>query len=222
MIRFERKFGYSEVIALIAVGFSLYAIWQGSSAREDARLISGLDLRPNISLRSDFKRIKISRRPDTKAIKEKAPYFQITNKGAIDAIQMEIQLFICEYSQAVDKVGKDITTSFYNWTVEKLPPQESKVFPVDDWIYIQPTATNPLWKSVLEIRVTYRRNPDKSKFSQSAYYFVGPQEFWVNEKDHSSLNAERYRPIVKAAIGRQSRDLEWFHSDILHLQENTR
>jgi len=219
MIRFERKFGYSEVIALIAVGFSLYAIWQASSAREDARLISGLDLRPNISLRSDFKRIKISRKPDTKAIKEKAPYFLITNQGPIDAIQMEVQLFIHQYSQTTDKLGKTVTSSCYHWIIEQLPPLKSKTFTIDTWIYGQPAASPASWNSVLEIRLTYRRNPDMHEFSQSAYYFVGPQEFWVSEKDHSSLNTERYRPIVKAAIA-QRLDFPRRRSDILHPRDN--
>lgn len=220
IVWFEKKFGYSEIIALIAIIFSLSAIWQSHLVREDARLISGLDLIPNICLTSDFKRIKIAKKPDLKEIKEKGPYFLVENKGPIDAIQLEVQMFIHKYSPDTGRLKTGITSSMHHWVIEKLPPLKIKVFPIDDWFYMQPAATSPFWHSVLEIRLSYRRNPDLHKFSKRAFYFVGPQEFWVSERDYSTLNTERYIPIVRAAIGEKAWEVEWRYNDILHDNES--
>lgn len=219
IVWFKKKLGYSNIIAIIAVIFSLIAIYQSHLTRKDARLISGLELRPDICLTSDFKRIKIARIVDEKEIKEREPYFLIENNGPIDAIQLEIQMFLHRYSPDTDRLEGSITWSTDNWVIEKLPPLESKVFPIDRWYYTQPAANSPYWHSVLEIRLSYRRNPDKHKFSKRAFYFVGPQEFWVCESDYSSLNTERYIPIVRAATKGKAWNSKWRDYDILHDNE---
>lgn len=219
IVWFEKKFGYSEIIALVAIGFSLIAIWQAHLSRKDARLISRLDLRPNIRLSSDFKRIKIAKKINQKEIKEKGPYFLIENNGSLDAIQLEVQIFMYNYSPEKGGLKGGVTASMYHWVIEKLPPLKSKVFPINEWIYTQPTAHPPLWTCVLEIRITYRRNPDLHKFLKRAFYFVGPQDFWVSESDRSTLNTERYKPIVRAVIGKKAWEFRLRYHDILHDNE---
>jgi hypothetical protein len=212
------KEGLSNFLAIVALFISFLSFYQSCLARKEARLISGLDLRPDIRLTSDFKRIKIAKNIG-KEIQEKEPYFLIENNGPIDAIQLEVQMFMHKYSPDTDRLEQGVTGSWWHWVIEKLPPLKSKVFPIDSGIYIYPTSTSPSWHYVLEIRLSYRRNPDLHMFSKRAFYFVGPQGFWVSEHDSSTLNTEQYIPIVRAAIGGKAWEPMWRYNDILHDNE---
>ena len=125
-------------------------------------------------------------------------------------------MLLHKYSPDTGRLESGIAASMYHWVIEKLPPLKSKFFAMDSWIYTQQFGTSPVWYSVLEIQLSYRRNPDLYKFSRRTFYFVGPQGFWVNESDHSTLNLEPYISIVRAAIGEKVWEPKWRYYDILH------
>ena len=82
-MKFERKFGLSEIISGLALILAAIAIWQSGIARDDVRTLNKLDLRPKLLLDAHLKRIN-----------ESIPaHINIKNEGPVDAIQVQMQFY---------------------------------------------------------------------------------------------------------------------------------
>lgn len=190
LFKFERKFGLSEIIALIAVVISTIAIRQSHLARRDARILDKLDFRPTLSLRAQLHGI------------DKIPaHINIKNKGAVDAIQVQIKFYFLKYLPYKKKVGAAATGSDLQWTIDRLPPLKQVNIKINETSLatLLPAINTEEHYRILEIFLTYRRDVDLRKYSESAFYFVNPEGKWVGEQS-SSLNPETYNPIKEAVF----------------------
>ena len=94
MMKFDKKFGLSEIIAAVALILSGVAIWQSILARNDAKIINKQGFRPSISLKAQLHKIS-----------DKIPaHISLKNKGPVDAIQVEVQFHYHKYSPEKQEV----------------------------------------------------------------------------------------------------------------------
>ena len=194
LVHFEKKFGWSELIALLAIILSGLAIWQSYSALNNARILNKLDFRPTLSLRAQLYEIN-----------NKIPaHISIKNTGPIDAVQLQIQFYFLKYLPTKKQVGIAATGSDLQWTLDRLPPLKQVNIKINR---IALTDMLPSIRSeeedyrILEIRLTYRREVDLKKYSESAFYFVNQEGRFVSENDNS-LDPEIYTSIKDAAFKR--------------------
>lgn len=206
--QFEKKFGWAEIIAIIAFVVSGWAIWQSNLARNDARILNKLDFRPTIALRAQLKKIN-----------NKIPaHINIQNKGPVDAVQVQIQFHFLRYLPNKKKIGGTMTGTDFKWAIDRFPPLKQKNIKISESSLntLLPTIDSEKHYRILEIRLNYRREVDLKEYSESAFYFVSQEGKWVNETS-SALNSEIYTPIKEAAISRFKVKLDMLdHSDTLH------
>jgi hypothetical protein len=193
-MKFEKKFGLSEIIATVALILSGVAIWQSILARNDARILNKLDFRPTLSLRAQLQNIN-----------DKIPaHINLKNKGPVDAIQVEVQFHYHRYFPDKKKAGASATGSDQQWTIDRLPSLKQVNIRINEPLLdsLLPAMSDiEKYYRILEIRLNYRREVDLKEYSESAFYFVSQEGKWVSERS-SALNSEFYEPIKKAAISR--------------------
>lgn len=191
MIKLEKKFGWSELIAIIAVMVSGIAIYQSHLARKDVEKINKLDFRPTLALRAQLYHLK--RIP---------PHIAITNNGPVDAVQLRARFYVLRYFPKKKKIGAVATGSNLQWTISRLSPTKTATIKIKE---SQLSSLLPVFENkenrVLEMRLTYRRDVDLKQYSVSAFYFMNQEGKWVNERS-SSLDAKIYNPIKEAAFNR--------------------
>lgn len=208
-MRFKKKFGLSEIIATFAVILSGIAIWQSRIARNDARILNKLDFRPSLSLRAQLHKIN-----------DKIPaHLNIYNKGPVDAIQVKIQFHFLMYVPEAKKVAASATGSGFQWTIDRLPPLKQANIKINEeslYTLLPVISDDEKHYRILEIRLTYRREVDLKRYSESAFYFVSQEGRWVIETSNV-LNSEIYKPIKEAALSRFTVKSDMLdRGDILH------
>ena len=196
---FSRGASLASILAwLVTTGIAMYAAVIGTLAWKDTHAIGRLDLKPQLRLRTTFMQIG-----------DIPPRFTIFNEGPIDAVQMKIDLMTHRYLEAEDKTKKARLVTIWGtdttWTIPKLPPVFAKSieFP-KGWLAINARSGEFPHHNVMEIRLTYRVEPDMRQFIDSAFYFVNPEGMWVKE-NNSSLTPEVYDPIKDAIYQRLGR-----------------
>jgi hypothetical protein len=185
---------WKTYLQLIGVGLSilaLYVSWRAYDnsvlARKDARAISGLDLKPKISLNTLFK--EINKIP---------PHYVISNNGPVDALQIEVQLISHRYRKDISKIKVSTTGSDERKIIPKLPPLTNIAFKFPElWLDVNARIEQPPEHNIMEIRISYRRPPDMMKYTESAFYFINKEGRWVAENDNS-LDKDIYAPIKNA------------------------
>lgn len=186
---FENKIGYSEIISIIAIFLSVFALFRSCSVEKDNRALSHLDLRPNLRL-SSF----LQESPNTPA------HFTIYNAGPIDAIQVEIQISILGISTKSKEFTRGAIIGSENpIAISKLISLESKSFKLPlSWLISNCQLTVPPKHNVVEILVKYLRDSDRKLYAERAFYYLNPNGQLVTEFDNS-LTKENYAPIINAA-----------------------
>jgi len=194
--KFEKKFGYAELLSLIAIIVSALAVWFGYLARQDSRIISGLELKPSIKVNANINKNKFEKY-----------HILIHNSGPIEALQLEAKLITHRYFEKTKDIRVSGTGSESSFAIAKLEPLKTAIFEIPEhFLYVNAMLHEPKEHNVLELRVTYRRSPDFMIFSESAFYFVNPDGLWVSESS-SSLNPEVYEIVKQAAYQMLSRDV---------------
>jgi len=176
-------------------------------ARNDARAISGLNLRPNLSITAYFRKIK-----DT------PPHFTVVNRGPLQVLQLEIQPIAHRYLANEKKFALAQWGSEELQVVDKLEPLRSISFAFSDhWLNLEARMQEPSEHNVMEIRLTYRCPPDMRQFVEGAFYFLSPEGRWVGEND-ASLTPEVYEPLKQAVLefAAEITTDTTYASDILH------
>lgn len=189
LFSFENKIGYSEVISILAVLLSVFALYRSCSVEKDNRALSHLDLRPNIRLDSFLKEL-----PDHPA------HFTIYNAGPIDAIQVEVQISILGIStESSETTRAAIIGSENPVVISKLSSLESKSFKLPlDWLVRSCQLIVPPKHNVVEILIKYLRESDRKLYAERAFYYLNPKNQLVTEYDNS-LPKDIYKPIINAA-----------------------
>ena len=195
IFKFEKKFGYAESFSLIALIVSAFAAWFGYLARQDSRIISGLELKPEIKVNANINKNKFK---DFRII--------LHNSGPVDALQLKAKLIAHRYYEKTKNIRISGTGSETIFAVQKLEPLKTVIFEVPEhFLYVNAMIQEPKEYNVLELRIDYRRPPDLKSFSESAFYFVNPDGVWVSESS-SSLKPETYETIKNAAYAMLSRN----------------
>jgi len=183
--RFERKIGWSEIIAILAAFMSFTALLLSYWAWQDSRAISGLDLRPEIKIDARLNKAKYE-----------VPHLVILNSGPTDAMQLEIHIIHHRYFEKLKKIMISGGGTETRYSIPQLAPFKQETFEVKKhFLYGQAMLQNPPEHNILEIRLVYRRAPDMAQFAESAFYFVSPDGLWVGEHS-SALIPEKYDPPV--------------------------
>lgn len=201
-LNFEKKFGYAELFSLIALIFAGIALYQSFLSRQDTRLISGLDLKPIIKVRSEF-------------YKNKDNLYGVTvyNEGPVDALQIEAALISHRYSDKTNDVKVSLISTETSFFSETLKPFKKIIFPVPaHFLYGNAMIEEPRTNNILQFKITYKRPPDFKSNTESAFYYVDPDGIWVRENSNS-LTDEKYRHIKKAVESTLAREpfpkLDW-------------
>jgi len=192
-MKFEKKFGVSEIIALVALAFSGVAIWQSHLTRNDTKILNKLNFRPTLALQAKLK----------KTNNTIPAHLNLINKGPIDAVQVQVQFYFHKYSEEQQKVVISGWDSGQQWTLDRLPSLKQVNIGVNELSLkgmLPALSDHEKYCRILEIRLNYRREVDLKKYSERAFYFVNPDGEWVSERD-STLNSDFYKEIKEAVFG---------------------
>ena len=194
LFRFENKIGYSEILAIFALLFSIFALYRGCSVERDNRALSHLDLRPHLRLNSSLK--------ETNDI---PAHFTLYNAGPVDAIQVEIQLSILEFSTETDFTSRVAIMDAENpIIIPKLVALSRKSFKLPlKWAINSCSLSKPPKYNVVEVLVKYLREADRKSYADRAFYFFNPDNRLVTEYDNS-LPKKVYDPLIKIAHNSKS------------------
>ena len=197
MPKFERKFGWSELIATIALLLSFLAFRQSCSVRKETKFLNKLDFRPNISLQADFDESS-----------GKSPHFKITNVGPVDATELKVQVTVLKYVLNLKKIMITSPLSKPDWFIQRLSPlkPETIQFNTLEFESHLPAINESPINRVLEFQVTYHREVDRKKYTEFSYYFKTLDGKWVDEND-SALEPLIFNPIKKAIHERRMLEL---------------
>lgn len=210
IFQFEKKIGWSEIVAIVAAIISSFALWLSYWAWQDSRAISGLNLIPIVHLTANMPKNEHS-----------SSYFTVLNVGPTDALQLEIQLVFHAYSPKTNTIDGSVSTTWHKWAVPSLSPSSQKSFklPAKELVQRINLLKNPE-NQVIELQMTYRRQPDKKKYMYSSFYFVNPEGRWVNEEDQS-LSGNIYAAIKQSIFRALNKEENpgWNLSDKLHPQK---
>lgn len=177
----------SLLIAYSSLNVAREALKVSQVARDDVRAISKLGLEPKLELDTNFR---------TDIGYPRA--FWITNSGPVEALQIEVHLITYRYDGSIIKVVGYGTGTDEHYQADKIDPFRSGFFPFKEiFLDVNARIQKPAQHNAFEIRISYRRPPDMTYYTESAYYFVNPDGDWVNE-NNGSLVPERYNPIMKA------------------------
>lgn len=203
---------------LVSVAALAVSIWSAHVATRDSevtRRLSKLEFHPVLELQTVLN-----------PVGNITPFWQVTNTGPVEAVQVKVQFFTHWYSSKLDmiqiagKTGGPGTTSI----IETIKPQEVKGFEFPrGFLDTNARLYDPPQHNILEILITYRRPQDLNEYSESAYYFVNADGLWVPEMENSIRGAEPYESM-RAALSRLKRTgpgspyMEW-GGDILHVNE---
>ncbi len=152
-------------------------------------------------------------------INDKIPaHINIQNKGPVDAVQVQIQFYFLRYFPTKKKVRAIATGADLQWAIDRLPSLKTATIKLNESSLntLLPAINFEKHHRILEILLTYRREVDLKKYSESAFYFVSQEGKWVSEISNA-LDSETYTPIKEAAFSRfkvKSNMLD--HSDTLH------
>jgi hypothetical protein len=199
-------------VSLVALIISGWSAFLSTRNNEVTHRLSKLDFRPSLRLYSLFK-----------SIGKTPPHWELTNIGPVEAVQVKVQLISHRYFPTRQMIQVSLTGSDEVTSILKIAPQEWKwkAFP-EGWLETNARLQNPPQCNIIEILLTYRRPQDLKEYSESAYYFVDPNGFWVPERS-SSLKGELYESM-KAALLKINREgpgsiyREWA-GDSLHPNE---
>jgi hypothetical protein len=213
LFRFEKKIGWSEIIAIGAVIISGFALLLSYWAWQDSRAISGLDLKPEIKIDARLNKAK-----------HKNLHVVVFNSGPVVAFQLEIHFIHHRYFKKLNTIMISGGGTETRYSIPRLVPFKQETFAVKDhFLYGQAMLQNPPEHNILEIRLVYRRAPDMSQFAESAFYFVSPDGLWVGEHS-SALVPDIYDPLKQAAFEMLRRSkIEDLHWDTIHpagIEEN--
>ena len=175
-------------ISLVALLISGWAALLSARNSEVTSRLSKLDFRPILRLNTLF--VSVGKIP---------PHWELTNTGSVEAVQVEVQMISHRYFPAKQMIQVSLTGSEETTSIPKIAPQETKscVFP-NGWLDTNARLQDPPQCNIMEMLLTYRRPQDLKEYSESAYYFVDPNGFWVLETS-SSLKGELYESM-KAAL----------------------
>lgn len=184
------------LISIFAFGGAIWANYIANNANKIASKnydltlkLSKLDLRPIIRLDTLFK-----------SIGKTPPHLSLTNIGPIEAQQIKIKMLSHRYFLKKNEILISGSNSMNDIFIEKIEPQKIKSYKFrEGWINTNARLQNPPQHNIMEIQITYRRPQDLEEYSESAYYFVNPEGFWVGEKS-SSLDSELYESIKSAIL----------------------
>ena len=118
---FEKKIGWSEIIAIGAVIISSFAFLLSYWAWQDSRAISGLDLKPEIKIDARLNKAKY-----------KIFHLVVFNSGPVDAFQLEVHFIHHRYFKKLNKImisGGGTETKF---SIPQLAPFKRETFAVVD------------------------------------------------------------------------------------------
>ena len=199
MPKCEKKFGWSELIATIALLLSFLAFRQSCSVRNETKFLNKLNFRPTISLRAYFNESL-----------GKTPHFTITNVGPVDATELQVQVTVLKYVQKLQKIMMTSPISNPDWFIERLPPLKPKTIEINKFDRSQFKSLLPAFKEsltnrVLEVQVTYHRDVDRKKYTEFSYYYKTLGGQWVDEND-SALEPLIFNPIKNAVQQRRMVD----------------
>lgn len=174
-----------SLVALLISGLSLFLYMKNS---EVTQKLAKLDFHPILSLDTLF--VTIGKIP---------PHWELTNIGPVEAVQVKVQLISHRYYPTTEMIQISLTGPGGTTSISTIAPQETKsyTFP-KGWLDTNARLQNPPQCNIIEILLTYRRPQDLREYSESAYYFVDPNGFWVPETS-SSLKGELYESM-KAAL----------------------
>lgn len=212
---FEKKFGYSELIAIFAVILSISALYQSYTARKDTRAITKLDLTPNLRMDITFR--------ENNSYKS---YVVIENAGPVDAVQFEFQYSILQISSVGSTTGRaSITGIEHPKKIENIGANKITTFPLPvpsiPWLIDMLKMKCDLnGGNVFETVISYRRESDLKQYAHRAFFFLNPEGQIVSEYDNS-LPKNIYEPIIRAAYkSAPTKLLGSVHIDNLHPIEN--
>ncbi len=165
-------------------------------AKQDARLISGIELKPEIKVDAHINKNKF-----------KKFFVLLRNQGPVDAHQLEAKFITHQYYEKTKKIQVSGRGSDTTFTIPKLSPFKDVTFEVSEhFLYGNAMLQEPKEYNILELRISYRRFPDYPKFSESAFYYVNPDGLWVGEYS-SSLSSDLYERLKQAAYAMLSKDI---------------
>lgn len=97
----------------------------------------------------------------------------VLNSGSTDALQLEIHIIHHRYIEKLKKIWISGGGTETRYSIPQLAPFKQEIFEVKShFIYGQAMLQNPPEHNILEIRLVYRRAPDKAQFAESAFYSV--------------------------------------------------
>ena len=133
IFKFEKKFGYAELFALIALILSGFAVWFGYLARQDAIILSGIELKPEIKVNANINKNKFK---DLHAI--------IYNGGPVEALQLEVKLISHRYFEKLKGIKVSGTGSDTTFSMQNLEPLKSVAFKIPKhFLYVNAMLQEP-------------------------------------------------------------------------------
>ena len=194
MPNFEKKFGWSEVIALVALLFSIGASLLSWKAHNETRFLNELNFRPTISFRTEFDEFS-----------SKSPHFTITNVGPVDAIKLQVQVTVLKYIPKLKKIMMASPISNPDWFIRRLSPLKPETIEFNNLVFdsVLPEVNESPTNRVLEVQITYHRDVDLKKYAEYFFYFKTLKGKWVDEND-SALEPIIYNPIKNAVHQRHN------------------
>ena len=138
----------------------------------------------------------------------RAPYYTVNNGGPTDVLQLRTQVL----SHKVRKNGEIGSAGYGDEYVEKLYPHTSLSYDFPEHCLDLPKMSKQSAEvSAVEIRLTYSYGADRKKAVKSAFYFLNPKGFWVEESD-PSLTPKIYDP-VKKSLSDMQKQTEGFQNE---------
>lgn len=206
----------SQIISILISIAALYFAWEANKIsrhnRTDLRAIERLDLTPVIQFRAHFGSVE--------------PFFEITNLGPIEPVQIEIQLFELRYNPDVGEIKFAITGSEATWKFPKLNLNKSKQIKIPKewyspkiWLDKSKVTKLPIQNFVVEVLVSFRREPDLELFEKRAFYFHDAKGNKVKENNipHKVEYAEILAAVLNSRTAIYLRDIsKKMATDILH------
>lgn len=198
-------------ISVVAIAISGWSAFLSTRNSEVTRRLSKLDFRPSFRLASLLK-----------SVGNTPPHWELTNTGPVEAVQTRVQMISHRFFPQTKTIQVSVSASWDTTTTPKIIPQETKSYEFrKGWLDINARLNDPPQCNIMEILLTYRRPQDLKEYSESAYYFVDPNGFWVHEGS-SSLKGEPYESmrtaLFKVYRGPHSVYTEW-DGDPLHSNE---
>jgi len=195
------------ILIILSLCLSINSFILAKQAINKIVLNEKLSLQPNIELKTEFR-----------LIMDLPPHFKLTNKGPVNAFQINVKFTYLRYDPSSKSIGVIFSQADWEWNIPELKINESRIFRLPESLLGKNTRSQePVYHNVLEVKVKFA-NPYGRRFEAKGYYFINPQGSWVFEADNS-IDSQEFYEIKEALLNIPEKTDKIYSSDLIYFSE---